>query len=68
MDAQTALALVNDELRAHGHPPVLLTEQQANQVFQTLQAYAAAAQRPLDIAICDVVRFQLQTETLQRSN
>lgn len=68
MDAQTALALVNVELRAHGRPPLLLTEDEANRAFQSLQAYAAHTERPLDLAIGDVVRFKIQTETLQRSN
>lgn len=64
MDAHGALVLVNAELQLRGRPPLLLNQLQLQKAFQSLQAYAATSGRPLEVAVKDMVRFQIQTEDL----
>lgn len=66
MDADTAYKLVNDELLRNGHAPVVLTDLQRRQAFATLQQYASVSGRPLEVAVQDLVRFQLQTIQLEQ--
>jgi hypothetical protein len=66
LDAATALALVNDELARNGMPPTFMTEEHSQEAFATLQQYASASGRPLDVAIKDLVRFQMQTIHLEQ--
>lgn len=64
MDADTALSRINEELLLNGHAPVILTEPQRLQAFASLRAYASASGRPLEVAVKDIVRFQIQSEDL----
>lgn len=65
MDDMKALELVNEELRKAGRPPLLLGDLQRRAAFQSLQQYAHVTQRPIEVAIADIVRFQIQGETLE---
>lgn len=67
MNADTAYLLVNDELLRNRLVPVVLTEPQKHQAFATLCQYASTTGRPLDVAIKDLVRFQMQTIELEQS-
>lgn len=64
MTADEALALVNTHLKAAGRPPVQMSEPERRLGFLRLQHYAHVTQRPLEVAIADLVRFQLQGEAL----
>lgn len=66
IDADTAYKLVNDELLRNGHAPALLTDLQRRQAFATLQQYASTTGRPLEVAVKDLVRFQMQTIELEQ--
>lgn len=61
MDADRALELINDELLRNGHPPVVMGEDQKRLAFASLQQYAHFTQRPIEIAVQDVARFQIQS-------
>lgn len=61
VDADKALELINAELQAIGYPPVFMGEDQKRLAFQSLQQYAHFTQRPIEIAIQDVARFQIQS-------
>lgn len=65
MDADTAYKLVNDELLRSGHAPAVLTDPQRRQAFATLQQYAFTTGRPLEVAVKDLVRFQIQSLELE---
>lgn len=65
MDPVKALELVNAELAKHGRPPLAMGELQMRLGYNTLLEYAHVTQRPLDVAIADLVRFQIQGETLE---
>lgn len=67
-DAGAVLALINKRLRRLGRSPLILTEAQSQSAYASLRAYAASGGRTLEQAIDDMIRFQIQTETLQRSN
>jgi hypothetical protein len=64
MDADRALELMNAELIANDHKPIQMGEDQKRQAFLALQEYAHFSQRPLEVAIQDVARYQLQAEQL----
>lgn len=65
MDADTAFTRVNEERLRRGLAPVVLTEKQRQQAFATLRQYVAVSGRPIEVAIQDVVRFQIQTDELE---
>lgn len=65
MDAAGALALMNAELKTVGCPPLVLDEVRTQRAFQTLRAYAATAEVPLEIAVRHFVTFELQTQILK---
>lgn len=65
LDHVTALEAVNAELRKHGRAPLVMGELQQRAAFASLQEYAHVTQRPLEVAIADVVRFQMQGEELR---
>lgn len=66
MDFDTAYKLVNDELLRNGYAPAVLTDPQRRQAFATLLQYAFTTGRPLEVAVKDLVRFQLQTIELEQ--
>lgn len=66
MDPDTALAVINDELIRSGHPPVFMSDVQKRQAFASLQQYAHFTGRPLELAVKDVARFQIQSLELEQ--
>lgn len=64
-DYQKALELVNAELAKYGRPPLIIGELQQRASYQSLQEYMHVTQRPIEIAVADIVRFQIQGETLE---
>lgn len=66
MDADSAVIRINEELLLQGHPPIFLTDPQRRQAFASLQAYVSATGRPIDIAVKDLVRFQIHSLELDR--
>lgn len=64
MDAARALELVNEELASYGQPPISLDEDQTQKAYQALCAYASRSGRPLEVAVADTVRFQMQQRAL----
>lgn len=65
MNHITALEAVNAELARYGRPPLVMGELQQRAAFASLQEYAHVTQRPLDVAIVDMVRFRIQGDALE---
>lgn len=65
MDADLAVIRINEELLRHGHAPIVLTDLQRRQAFISLQQYAQFTGRPLDVAVQDIARYQIQTLELE---
>lgn len=65
MDADVALTRINEERLRRGLAPVVLTVEQRQQAFATLRQYASFTGRPIEVAIQDLVRFQIQSDELE---
>lgn len=57
--------MVNTELARIGRPPLVMGELQARAAYQSLVEYAHVTQLSLEVAVADVVRFQIQGEELK---
>jgi hypothetical protein len=64
VNAARALQLVNEELAKYGQPPISLNEDQTQKAYQSLCAYASRSGRPIEVAVADTVRFQMQQRAL----
>jgi predicted Co/Zn/Cd cation transporter (cation efflux family) len=66
--AVSALRMINRELKKQKRPALVMDELQMHRAFQSLQQYMAATGRPVQVAVADIVRFQMQSETIHRRN